>query len=67
MNHDEVDELKVDDRVTRILRELAKRSTRRGVFSSMGRILLRLAGVALALPLLPVDRIVPVAEAQNRV
>jgi len=63
MNHGEVDQSEFDDRVTRMLRELGKRCTRRGAFSSIGRVLLRLTGVALTYPLLPVDRIVPIADA----
>ena len=59
-----VEEHAFDARAAKILREISKRSTRRGVLSSMGRLLLRITGV-LILPLLPVDRMVPDAQAQS--
>ena len=63
MGDDNHEDSRVDTEATRIVIAFAKRCTRRGVLSRVGRMLLRITGV-LIVPLLPVDRMVPDAEAQ---
>jgi hypothetical protein len=58
------DNREFDTRLSGILADFAKRSTRRRVFSTMGRILLRITGVTIV-PLLPINRMVSEAEAQG--
>jgi hypothetical protein len=59
-----VEESEFDTWAAKILAEISKKSSRRGVLSKIGRILLRIAGVVV-LPLLPVNRIVSNLQAQG--